>query len=240
MMFQKSVVRPVQLILAVALMLGSVGASEWAKPTKHWSDALGHPHYDTLVPKQFGSWVALPDGSKAVVNPVQAEELMRLYTETLARSYLHKPTGRVLMLSLAYGKDQSTDTQIHAPESCYASQGFRVESQAAADINTPYGTIPAVRLKTVMGTQRPEPITYFIRVGDGMARGSKDRNLARLKMAMHGYLIDGLLFRVSEITQADDAYALQERFIRDLLESVDAHTRRRLIGASPDTDSSSL
>jgi hypothetical protein len=74
-------------------------------------------------------------------------------------------------------------------------------------------------------------LTYFIRVGDGMARGSRARNLARLKMALHGYLIDGMLLRVSEISTAPDAHALQDQFIRDLLDHVSDGQRRLLIGA---------
>lgn len=217
--------------LAVACMWGSVLMSEWVKPTRHWSDVIGQPHYANVIPSRFGDWEALEYGSRAVLNPVQEQRLLELYTETLARSYVHRPTGRVIMLSVAYGKDQSTDTQIHTPEACYPSQGFRVDRRSDHDLTTRHGVIPAVRVWASMGSQRVEPLTYFIRVGDGMARGSKERNLARLKMALHGYLIDGMLMRVSEISAAPDAHALQDQFIRDLLDHVSDSQRRLLIGA---------
>jgi EpsI family protein len=219
--------------LAVACMWSSVLISEWVKPSKHWSDVMGHTHYGSLIPNRFGDWESLDHGARAVLNPVQEQRLMELYTETLARSYVHRPSGRVVMLSVAYGKDQSTDTQIHTPEACYPSQGFRVDRREDHDLPTAHGVIPAVRVWTSMGSQRVEPLTYFIRVGDGMARGSRERNFARLRMAMHGYLIDGMLFRVSEVTAAPDAHDLQDRFIRDLLGHVNADDRRRLIGSEP-------
>jgi EpsI family protein len=166
-----------------------------------------------------------------VVNPVQEEAIMRLYSETFARSFVHKPTGRVIMLSIAYGRDQSNDTQLHTPEACYPSQGFLVEKRFEDKIASSFGPIPVVRLVTSLGSQRTEPLTFFVRVGDEVARGSKARNIARLRMATKGYRVDGMLFRVSEITRSDQPFELQNLFINDLLSSVSSETRRKIIGS---------
>jgi EpsI family protein len=230
MMFSNMKIKLPYVLLAVGLMLGSVAASEIVKPRKHWADVVGEPHYDKIIPKQFGDWVALEDMGRTVVNPVQEQRLMELYSETLARAYVHKPTGRVLMLSIAYGKDQSTDTQLHTPEQCYPSQGFKVLQTDNHDLSTPQGPIPAVRMLTALGEQRAEPLTYFVRVGDGLARGSKERNFARLHMALQGFLIDGMLFRISEVTKDPSSFELQDRFIRDLIGSVSQPVRERIIG----------
>jgi EpsI family protein len=230
MIFKKISLKPGVLVLAVGLMLGSVGASEWAKPVKHWSDAIGTPEYAKLLPMSFGEWQGLENSGRAMVNPVQEQRLMELYTETLARAYVNKRTGRVMMLSVAYGKDQSSDTQLHTPEQCYPSQGFKVLERLEYDIQTPFATIPAVRMLTTMGDHRAEPLTYFIRVGNGLVRGSKDRNLARLDMAIKGYLVDGMLFRVSEVTTAADSHDLQERFIKEMLNALSTEARGRVIG----------
>lgn len=230
MSFKNSKIRPLHLVVAMAFMVGSVLISEAVKPRKHWAELMGDPHYEKIVPKKFGDWVAVDSMGGAVVNPVQEQRLMELYSETLARAYVHKPTGRVLMLSVAYGKDQSSDTQLHTPEQCYPAQGFKVIGRDDHDLSTPYGRIPAVRMQTTMGNQRFEPLTFFVRVGDGLARGSRERNFARLHMAMEGYLVDGMLFRVSEVTRDPAAYELQDQFIKDLLNSVDSPTRERIIG----------
>lgn len=232
MMFKPMQVKLSLVLLAAGIMLSSVVASEWAKPTKHWSDAVGTPKYADIIPASFGDWQMLEIPARAVVNPVQEERLMELYTETLGRAYVHKPTGRFLMLSVAYGKDQSTDTQIHTPDACYPSQGFKVESREHHDIKIAGGMVPTVRLLTTMGAQRTEPLTYFIRVGDGLARGSKERNLARLSMAVKGYLVDGMLFRVSEVTKSTDAFDLQDRFIQDLLAHVPTDVKRHIVGSA--------
>lgn len=219
------------LVTALALMLGSVALAEMVKPRKYWVDVIGEPHYAELIPRQFGDWQALTSETRTMVNPVQEENLMRLYSETFARTYVNKHSKRAIMLSIAYGKDQSNDTQLHTPDACYPSQGFKVEERTEHNVASPFGTIESVRLRTTMGPRRTEPLTYFIRVGDEVARGSRERNLARVKMALRGYRIDGMLFRVSEVTRLADPYPLQDQFINDLLASVGPEGRRRIIGS---------
>lgn len=231
MLFKPSQIKSNLLVFALILMLGSVALAEMVKPRKYWADVIGEPHYSTLIPLQFGDWQAIPNGGKIMVNPVQEENLMRLYSETFARSYRNARTKRVIMLSIAYGRDQANDTQLHTPEACYPSQGFRVENRTEHTVASKFGPLESVQLMTTMGARRTEPLTFFIRVGDEVARGSRDRNLARIKMALRGYRVDGMLFRVSEVTKRDGAYELQDQFINDLLGSLSPEGRRRIIGS---------
>ena len=224
-------IKPGVLLVAVAIMVGSVAAAELLKPRKFWADVIGEPRYAALLPTHFGDWRELPHAVKTVVNPVQEENLMRLYSETFARTYLHVPSGRRIMLSIAYGRDQSNDTQLHTPEACYPSQGFRVEERSDHTVESSFGPIEAVRLMTTMGPRRTEPLTFFVRGGDGVSRGSRDRNLARIRMALKGYRSDGMLFRVSEVTRLPRPYDLQDLFIQDLLNAMGPDDRRRIIGA---------
>jgi len=230
MLFKPATIKSGAVALVLAIMLGSVATAELLKPRKYWADVIGDPHYETLIPRQFGAWQELPHANRVVVNPVQEENLMRLYSETFARTFVHKPTGRLIMLSIAYGRDQSNDTQLHTPEACYPSQGFKVENRTEHSVRSDFGPIESVQLMTTMGPQRTEPLTFFVRVGDGVARGSRDRNLARIRMALQGYRVDGMLFRVSEVTKRDNAFALQDLFIHDLLNAVGPEGRRRIIG----------
>ncbi|MES2091913.1 MAG: exosortase C-terminal domain/associated protein EpsI [Pseudomonadota bacterium] len=232
MLFKQSKIKFRLLVIALAVMLGSVALAEMVKPRQFWADVIGEPHYDLLIPAQFGDWQALPNSGKVLVNPVQEENLMRLYSETFARTYVHQPSGRTIMLSIAYGRDQANDTQLHTPEACYPSQGFRIEQRTEHTVATPFGNIESVQLMTTLGSKRTEPLTYFIRVGDEIARGSRDRNLARVKMAIQGFRVDGMLFRVSEITQRPDPYPLQDQFIQDLLNALNPEGRRRIIGST--------
>jgi EpsI family protein len=222
--------KPMVLVAAIALMAGAVALAEGLRPSHFWAEHTGVPHYEQIVPHRFGDWEEVPYGQRAVVNPVQEESLKRIYSETFARSYVNKRLGRVVMLSIAYGRDQSNDTQLHTPDMCYPSQGFRVEKREDFDVPSPFGPVKATRLVTTMGSERTEPLTYFIRVGDTVARGSKERNVERIKLALRGYLVDGTLVRVSEVTRKDNAFALQNQFIADLLQALSPHDRAYLIG----------
>jgi len=228
--FKPLSIKPAVLLLCVAIMLGSVGLAQFLKPHKFWADHTGEPNYEKVIPHRFGDWEEVPYANRGVVNPVQEESLRRIYSQTFARTFVHKPTGRGIMLSIAYGRDQTNDTQLHTPEQCYPSQGFRVDHREDVDLPSPVGTIKAVRLLTTLGTERKEPLTYFIRVGDSVTRGSKERNIERIKLAMRGYLVDGTLIRVSEVTRRDDPFVLQDQFIADLLKAMPEHDRGYVIG----------
>lgn len=223
-------IKPLVLVVAIGMMAGAVALAESLKPRKFWADHTGEPDYEKIIPRQFGEWEELPYGNRAVVNPVQEDSLKRIYSQTFARSFVNKRLRRVVMLSIAYGRDQSNDTQLHTPDMCYPSQGFKVEQREDVDVPSAFGAIQATRLLTTMGTDRTEPLTYFIRVGDTVARGSKARNVERIKLALQGYLVDGTLFRVSEVTRKPQSFDLQNQFIADLLKAMPAHDRGYLIG----------
>lgn len=225
--------KPWVLAAATAIMLGSVGLAEVLKPNHYWADHIGEPDYKTVVPMRFGEWEGIPYVASRVVNPVQEEGLRRIYSQTFARTFVHMPTGRAIMLSIAYGRDQSNDTQLHTPDQCYPSQGFKITERKEVSVPTSFGPIKTVQLNTFLGSERVEPLTYFVRVGDEVARGSRERNLARIHMAMRGYLVDGTLVRVSEVTRRDDAHQLQEQFIADFLSALKPEHRRYVIG-TPD------
>ena len=222
-------IKPALVVAALVLMAAAWSSAEWLRPRAYWADEIGSPHYADLLPQQFGDWVTLPDASAVVVNPAQAEMIERIYSETVAHAYANRRTGRVVMVSLAYGRDQSTDTQLHTPDMCYPSQGFRVLSFQKAPIYTLWGSLPVVRMKASLG-QRTEPVTYFVRTGDVVTDGAFRRNLARLGLAVRGFKMDGLLVRVSEVTNSDDAFDVQEQFLKSLLGSMSAKDRVKFIG----------
>jgi EpsI family protein len=168
----------------------------------------------------------------AVVNPEQAEQLRIIYSQTLTRTYVHRPTGRILMLSIAHGADQTYATQLHRPEMCYRAQGFTVAAQSNFELVTGVSTIEATRLWTHAGA-RNEPVSYWVRTGDRVTRGSLQMNLARLGLALHGFIADGLLFRVSEIsTDEASSFRLQSQFMSDLLKAVPLAERPMLVGSN--------
>lgn len=221
-----------QLVLLVAMVAAATCAIA-LKPTIRLADGRAEINLETAIPKEFGDWMMDPRGVASVVNPQQQAFLNTLYSQTLSRTYIHK-SGRRIMLSLAYGGDQSHDTQIHKPEVCYPAQGFRLVGSSKDNIQLSRSNVPVMRVITELGT-RHEPVTYWIRVGDKVVRGSIEQNLARISIALGGHIPDGMLFRVSEISpNNEDSFSLQDTFIQALLPAVNPSTRQLLVGSYAD------
>jgi len=187
---------------------------------------------ETAVPKEFGDWVALKDEPAQVVNPTTKALLDKIYSQLLTRTYVHKDGYRI-MLSLAYGDDQTGGLQAHRPEVCYPAQGFKVTSQAKGELSTAYGPIDVQRLTTVLKARR-EPVTYWLTVGDEVIRDRLQKRMATIRLALTGQIPDGLLFRASSIDEDHArAFAMQQRFVADLMSAIqDPETRRKLSGLS--------
>lgn len=218
--------------LGAVMVLASLLAW-WATPTKFWSQHTATVKYETLFPPSFGNWELAREQATMIVNPQQQETLDAIYDEVVSKIYVERGTGRRIMVSLAYGNNQSRATQVHKPEVCYPAQGFTLLSmrkdllpaEAVAG-----GTVPVMRIVAQMG-RRIEPLTYWIRAGDTVVRGSIEQNLARIRLGLRGYIPDGLLFRVSEVNpDADASFALQDRFVRDFLASLSPAARESVIG----------
>ena len=220
--------------LAALFMVACLAGATWMTPHKTWFEQLGRPEFDKVVPSQFGDWVE-SEGAAAslIVDPQQKQALDSLYTQIVSRAYLHRPSGRRIMLSLAYGDTQTYSKQLHRPESCYSSQGFKIENLHQEQLQAAGHAVSVNRMTAIAGG-RTERVTYWIRIGDKVISGPPgELNIARMTMGLKGYVSDGLLFRVSEL--ADDAKSserLHDQFIHDLLTALSPDRQAMLIGQS--------
>jgi EpsI family protein len=216
--------------LVLALSMGAAAAlGTGLVPTRRMADHRGPFTLAAAVPESFAGWHRDPHRRGAVVNP-QTEALLRqLYTETLERIY-RRESGERIMLSIAYGADQSdVGMQMHYPEVCYPAQGFQVNRQWADRLPLPMGQLPVRRLETRFSTLFREPVTYWTVVGDQLVTGGWDKRLAEIRHGLRGEIVDGMLVRVSSVSNdSPAAFALQDQFIRDLLLALKPADRRRL------------
>lgn len=213
------------------VMLAAATLAFAVKPTHKIVDEIGGINLEEIVPREFEGWKELEQQIGAIVNPQQELALQQIYSQTLARTYVNK-SGQYIMLSIAYGEDQSDTKQLHLPDVCYPAQGFQVRESARGEIKTEFGTIPVKRLFTVMGA-RNEPLTYWTTVGNKVVLGGYETKKAQLSYGFSGYIPDGLIFRVSNITnEKEEAYLIQEQFVNSLLNQLSKTTRERIAGLS--------
>lgn len=229
-----TVVRPPNIHhwLAAFLMVLCTVIAWWLTPHVKWFDHIGQPAFENVVPQSFGDWEKIQTGNGSlIVDPEQQDALSSLYTQIVSRLYLHKPSGRQVMLSVAYGDNQTFSKQLHRPESCYSSQGFKIENLREEEMNVTSLPVSVRRMTAVIGS-RIEHVTYFIRIGDKVISGPPTAlNIARMGMGLKGYISDGLLFRVSEVTDDEkSANQLNDQFINDLLKALTPAQRAIFIG----------
>lgn len=217
------------LLIGLALIVAAAGGVA-LKPTRHVADQGPKIDLETMIPKQFGEWKIDETIAPLQVDPQRLEVLNRIYNQTLSLTYINLK-GERIMLSIAYGGDQSDSMQVHKPEVCYPAQGFQVLKLATGMFDTGFGNIPVKRLLAAQGA-RVEPIIYWLTVGDTVAVGGLKWKLAQLKYGLTGKVPDGLLFRVSSLGDEATAYPVQEDFTRVLLKALSPENRKRLIGST--------
>ncbi|EXI69011.1 MAG: EpsI family protein [Candidatus Accumulibacter adjunctus] len=217
-------------VILLLLMLAASGLAIALKPTQRIAEHGPRIDLAASIPQRFGDWTIDPLLIPVTVSPDVQERLDAIYDQTLARTYVNSQGQRV-MLSIAYGGDQGSDkTQVHRPEFCYTAQGFQLSKSVENEVAMTAGMLPVRRLVAAQG-KRNEPITYWITVGDQVTLPGISRKLLQIRYGITGKVPDGMLVRVSSISdQEASAYALHDEFIRDLLAATTAEDRIRLAG----------
>lgn len=215
--------------LLLALMVAASGLAIAMHPTQRIAD-MGPPvKLETMVPTAFGQWREEAQNQTLIVDPQQKEMIDSIYSQTLSRTYIN-PEGYRVMLSIAYGSDQSDAKQVHKPEICYPAQGFVLKNKQYSQLNTQNGAIPITRVEAALG-QRNEPITYWITVGERVVGPGLEKKLVEMSFGLSGKIPDGLLFRLSSIdSEPGRAYEKQSTFAGDLLASLTPEHRQKFIG----------
>lgn len=214
----------------VCVVMAAAGIAAWRlTPHTLLADTLPAMKLDTVFPKEFGEWKALPEVQVMVPNPQQQETIREIYTDTLTRAYLN-PQGQVVYLSVAYGKNQSDTSAVHYPEVCYPAQGFSVVSSDVLELPVAGRNIRVKRLLTAQGP-RTEPLTYWTTVGERTVLSGKTYKLAQFGYGFEGIIPDGMIVRASSIgNDVPKEYALQQRFLDELVRAVPAGFRTRVGG----------
>lgn len=223
-----NLIQPKSLVIGVA-MLAAAGAAIAMKPTERMADTRGRVDLETAIPQQFGDWKVDTTIVPIQVSPEVQQHLDKFYDQILARTYVNSKGQRV-MLSIAYGGSQSRNLQIHRPEVCYTAQGFSVGNIANAMLSLAESAVPSRTLVARQGG-RIEPITYWMRVGDEVLIDGLQQALARYKYGLTGVVPDGVLIRISNISDsAEQSYRLHQEFAGALVQNLPKDAKLFLLG----------
>lgn len=215
--------------ILLVLMLATSGMAIALRPTHKIADQGPKIDLEAMIPTTFADWREEKQVSAQIVDPQQQETINKLYSQTLTRTYVNG-NGYRIMLSIAYGSDQSDSMQVHKPEICYPAQGFVLENKQAGSLALNNGSIHVVRILTSLG-QRIEPVTYWTTIGDQVVQSGINKKLIEMRYGQTGKIPDGMLVRVSSIDPVtNNAYKIQNLFSAQMLQALAPEHRQRLTG----------
>lgn len=216
-------------VVVVALMATSfAGAVAW-RPTVHLADQRPKVDLEGMFPKQFADWAMDQRMPVQLVSPDTAALLNKIYNQTLSRTYVNG-LGERIMLSVAYGGDQSDGTRAHRPEVCYPAQGFQILERSQAAIDVGDHPLRVQRLVSKLGS-RTEPISYWVTVGSRVALSGTEQKLAQLSYSVQGIIPDGMLVRISSIDDdAARAYRRHQAFIVAMAKAIPQGVLPQVVG----------
>lgn len=216
------------IVFLVLALAAAIGAHAW-RPTVHLSDGRAKVDLETMFPKAFGDWQVDDRVPVQLVSPDQQAVLSKIYNQTLSRTYINAKGDRI-MLSVAYGGDQSDATRAHRPEVCYPAQGFQIDSSVDTALTLEGHPLRVRQLVSRLGA-RVEPITYWVTVGDRIALSGTEQKLAQLSYSMRGVVPDGMLVRVSNISaNSSQAFTVQQSFLAEMVKNVAPELRNQVVG----------
>lgn len=217
-------------LLIGASCFAAAGTAAAMKP-RNRMNLLAGANLDELMPHTFGAWKAEDVG--ALIAPPREDSLEdKLYNTVVSRVFSRKD-GATVMLLIAYGNAQTDLLQLHRPEVCYPFFGFTVSNSHPETIPiTPQVTIPG-RAMTASSYNRTEQVLYWARVGQYLPQTGNEQLFARLKSQVAGFIVDGVLVRISNVTgEADDGLAINRDFARQLVEALPKPLLAPLLGTS--------
>ena len=221
-----------QAVLVLMLAACAVASAAMWRPTEKLADMRPKIELEQLFPKVFGDWHVDTRQPVQLVSPDQQAAINKLYNQVLSRTYVNGQGQRV-MLSIAYGGDQTDATRAHRPEVCYPAQGFQILRAENSAVQLPDRQLPLRQLVARQGG-RNEPISYWITVGEQTTLTGMQQKLAQLSYSTRGIVPDGMLVRVSSIDASDaSAWALQRQFILAMAQAL-APAQRALVVGKPD------
>lgn len=215
--------------LITALMI-CTSALAWAlTPTMHMADQMEKIQLAAAVPAAFAGWTELPSASANVVDAGRQQSIDRIYDQTLTRVYVNRDRYAI-MLSIAYGRDQSDGFGLHQPEVCYPAQGFDLLGSRFDRIPVGEKDLLAKRMSTALGS-RTEPLTYWTVIGENNYRGGLQKKVQQIIYGFSGKIADGMLVRISSVDpQTEAAYAVQAAFAQELIAALPESLKNRFTG----------
>lgn len=222
-------------LIVFFLLIATAVAAILATPK--FNAIIKAPLLEDVVPLKIADWTNKPSPYAQVSVNADAKNLTDLiYDQVLMRTY-EDADGNQVMLALGYAGEQRQEIKIHQPEVCYPAQGYQIVSLDPYTFRLADYGLPIQGKHIVFSNKnRLEAVSYWIRLGNSFPMTGMEMRLKILKEGLKGNLDDGVLVRVSSIiadsSEAAAAYQLHERFLNNLVTSVNQTAPSLLVPAN--------
>lgn len=222
-------------LFALFLCMALAGsAAYWLRPSL--GKAAEAPSLDATVPRQFGDWREIPqNGVPVSLLAGEVPDINQPYDQTVMRTYVNS-RGDVVMLALAWGRNQRQEVKIHRPDLCYVAQGHKVTSLRSHlfnDIASPSGASVMGKQMVTTSGNGAEAVAYWMRIGTLYSEDAAQTRIHILKEGLAGRVPDGVLVRASmrvrDEQAANAAWPTLDLFLRDMSAAVEQSARQMLI-----------
>jgi EpsI family protein len=215
-------------LMVGVLLLAAAGLSVFLTPRRDLREVV--PDLQSMIPKSFGEWKTDPTLVPIVPAPDAEGELKKIYAQVTSSTFVNS-RGEQMMLTIAYGGDQSHALKAHRQEFCYESQGFQIRQLAHGDLAVGSTSIPVARMLAVRGN-RFEPVTYWMTIGDKAVMGRTERLIAQLRYGLTRRIPDGMMIRISNLsTDSHASFRAHQDFVATLTTAMKPQDIVRLLGS---------
>jgi EpsI family protein len=224
-------VQATPIVLGVAMIATAVGV-QWLQPNPLPIDQRAS--LARSIPTQFGDWKEVSYAEDQIdpgKGTADEPNMDRPYDDVLMRAYGNSQ-GDIVLLAVAYGRNQRQEVKIHRPDVCYTAQGFQLVERSP--VSLPFSDVHGMRM-LVKAPGRTEAISYWIRIGNVFTENAWAIRYHIFKQGLAGQAVDGVLVRASRIEQGSATgsgarYRVQEQFLGDLVRALPPPARRLLLG----------
>lgn len=217
------------ILMAGMMTLAAVGG-QTLKPEAMVSDLYAAIKLSNDFPDTFGEWKEEKNTIAVITSPDQEAVINQIYQETLSRTYVNEKQEAV-MLSVAYAHKQNDQSGVHFPEVCYPAQGFTITRRQDDSVKIQDRIFNVSRL-TAKAPGRTEQISYFILVGSLPVGSSSKVKLTQMQYSLRGYIADGVLIRVSNISNdPESSWRTHDLFLKEMVPNLRGGLNERVNAA---------
>lgn len=221
-------VAPDRRKVVLGLGLVAVSALALARQPMPNRPRIKDDKFKDMMPAQVGDYRF--DTESGLVLPPKDALSDRIYDDLVTRTYTNS-AGQVVMLLVAYNNRQDGVLQIHRPEICYPAGGYTLSQTKIKDVPFAPGAEVPAKIFVARSDARNEVVLYWTRIGNHFPSRWIDQRLAVAEANLRGIIPDGILVRVSTLSQIEqDAVPDLEEFIIQLYRSLPLDGRTLLFG----------